>query len=354
MQNSATIYDVAKKLGVSVATINRALNDKPKVSHKTRELVIKTAAEMGYKGNRIAKSLSGKTVKIGMILEASVHEYIREVELGARHAFENLADYKVTGDILLLNESPEQKKQIFEDRIGQYIQEQYDGLILGVASRFLINFIDSVHAQCPPIATVQTDILDRLRIFSVRPNGKIAGMMAAQMLRWLAGRQPVAIFTGNKEIQIHRETIEGFMEENNRQPLDLIGIFENQDDPDIAYFATGKLLKDHPDVGGIYINSSNSATVCRKIEEMGYTGKIQVVASDIFPEMRDDIMKGAIQASIFQDPFRQGQLAVQSLYRHIIQEEKFPDNILIEPQLILRSNLELFINKMHWIKDSRP
>lgn len=45
-----------------------------------------------------------------------------------------------------------------------------------------------------------------------------------------------------------------------------------------------------------------------------------------------------MQASIFRDPFSQGRLAVKSLYRHITQEERFEKDILIKPQIILKSN----------------
>ena len=52
-----TIKDIAKRLNISIATVSRALNNKWEVSKETRELVIKTAAEMGYRPNAQARGL---------------------------------------------------------------------------------------------------------------------------------------------------------------------------------------------------------------------------------------------------------------------------------------------------------
>lgn len=68
-KEKVTIYDISKKLNVSAATVSRALNQNPKISKKTRDLVARTAAEMNYKQNRLAQALkSGKTNNVGVIV----------------------------------------------------------------------------------------------------------------------------------------------------------------------------------------------------------------------------------------------------------------------------------------------
>jgi LacI family transcriptional regulator len=332
MTNKVTIYDIAEKLGISVGTVNRAMHDKPRVSRETRELVLKTAEEMGFRTNKVARSLSGKAMKIGFIFEASPHIYADEVANGVRFALGELEDYKVSGDIYITRDSLQLKRQELEEKINQYIREQYDGIILCTLPAALTSSTEDMLRNYPSWITVSSDLPHLPRLFSVRPNGKVVGKMAAELLGWLVGNKPVAIFTGNKEVQIHRETIDGFMEEN-----------KNQDDPEIAYYATGKLLKDCPEVGGIYVNSSNSATVCKKLRELELDQKIMLVTTDIFPELKNYIAEGMVQATIFQDPFTQGRQAVKCLYRHISGEEKQEGNILIKPQVIMRSNLELFL-----------
>ncbi len=68
-KKNTTIYDISKKLNVSVATVSRALNNHPRISQATKELVVNAAKEMDYKQNNLAKALkSGETKTVGVIV----------------------------------------------------------------------------------------------------------------------------------------------------------------------------------------------------------------------------------------------------------------------------------------------
>lgn len=63
----ATIRDVAKSAGVSIATVSRVLNDSPAVRPATREKVLDVMAELDYSPNLTARRLSlGRTLTIGI------------------------------------------------------------------------------------------------------------------------------------------------------------------------------------------------------------------------------------------------------------------------------------------------
>jgi LacI family transcriptional regulator len=69
----ASLKDIAAKLGLSVATVSRALQDNPAISQQTRELVMQVAKEMHYSKNFIANSLrSGQLPVIGVIVPHGV------------------------------------------------------------------------------------------------------------------------------------------------------------------------------------------------------------------------------------------------------------------------------------------
>ncbi len=55
-----TIHDVAKRAGVSPATVSRVLNDRPGIRAETRERVLKAARELGYIPDFSARSLATK------------------------------------------------------------------------------------------------------------------------------------------------------------------------------------------------------------------------------------------------------------------------------------------------------
>ena len=65
----ATMKEVAKLAGVSVATVSRVLNNKPNVSPELRSKVLGTVKELNYQRNRVARSLRAQRSKIiGLII----------------------------------------------------------------------------------------------------------------------------------------------------------------------------------------------------------------------------------------------------------------------------------------------
>ncbi len=65
----ATIKDVAAAVGVSVATVSNALNDKPNVGTAMRRKVLSAAKRMGYLPHRAAQAMrTGRTRTIGLVL----------------------------------------------------------------------------------------------------------------------------------------------------------------------------------------------------------------------------------------------------------------------------------------------
>jgi len=63
------IKDVAKKAGVSTATVSRVLRDFPGVRDKTKKEVLKAVSELNYEINAVARNLrQKKTNSIGIIV----------------------------------------------------------------------------------------------------------------------------------------------------------------------------------------------------------------------------------------------------------------------------------------------
>jgi LacI family transcriptional regulator len=67
-----TLRELARHLGLSPATVSRALNGFPEVGEKTRARVIEIAEQLHYKPNTSAKRLAtGKSGMVGMIFRSS-------------------------------------------------------------------------------------------------------------------------------------------------------------------------------------------------------------------------------------------------------------------------------------------
>ena len=95
LETVATIRDVAREAGVSVATVSRVLNDKGVVSPDTHRLVREAASRLNYSPNAAARSLiTQETHTVGVLLP-DLHgeffsEVIRGIDLAARRAGRHL------------------------------------------------------------------------------------------------------------------------------------------------------------------------------------------------------------------------------------------------------------------------
>ena len=80
---SATMKDIARKAGVSVITVSRALNDRPDISRETKNRILKIARELHYMPDHLARSLvTRKTKTIGVLVPDNVDPFYAAVVQG--------------------------------------------------------------------------------------------------------------------------------------------------------------------------------------------------------------------------------------------------------------------------------
>jgi LacI family transcriptional regulator len=78
-----TIYDIAERAGVSIATVSRVFNAKPRVSKETRETVLRVAEELGYQPHASARSLARRqTETISAVIPMISNNFFAEVLKG--------------------------------------------------------------------------------------------------------------------------------------------------------------------------------------------------------------------------------------------------------------------------------
>lgn len=120
-----SIYDVAKKAGVSVVTVSRVLNNVPSVRQSSREKVEKAIDELNYIPNAAARSLAkGKTNVIGLMLPNLSDSFLSEV---VRFVDSELMKRNYSLAITILDENPEilnEKTHLF------FQQERVDGVMM--------------------------------------------------------------------------------------------------------------------------------------------------------------------------------------------------------------------------------
>src|SRR5690242_18566289 len=126
-RTEVTIYDIARKLNISPATVSRGLNNHFSVSKKTQKQITDTAKLMGYRSNLFAKNLRRqKTRTLGVIVHTLNSNFIASV-LSGIESVANKAGYN-----LIISQSQEsQEKEILN--VDTMFNRMVDGLIVSLA-----------------------------------------------------------------------------------------------------------------------------------------------------------------------------------------------------------------------------
>lgn len=92
---AASIKDVAKEAGVSIATVSRVLNDIDVVNEETKKKVLEAIKKLGYRPNIVARSLkTQRTRTIGILIPDISNQFYPEIVRGAEDVA-NIYDYNV-------------------------------------------------------------------------------------------------------------------------------------------------------------------------------------------------------------------------------------------------------------------
>ncbi|MCX7523175.1 LacI family DNA-binding transcriptional regulator [Microbacterium sp. STN6] len=120
---AVTIRDVARESGVSISTVSRALASPEQVAEATRIHVQATAARMGYRPNRNARSLiTGRSGSIGLVVPDLENPFFGSVCKGVQ------ARARAAGYTVFVADTDEDPT--VESEIARSLIKQVDGVIL--------------------------------------------------------------------------------------------------------------------------------------------------------------------------------------------------------------------------------
>lgn len=126
-EKEITIYDLAKKLNISIATVSRALKDDPVVSKKTKKKISDLAVEMGYRSNHFARNLRNQTTNTIGVIIPRVNSYFMSTVIAGIESIANKEGYN-----LIISQSSES----FEKEIASaktMFNNRVDGLLVSLA-----------------------------------------------------------------------------------------------------------------------------------------------------------------------------------------------------------------------------
>jgi LacI family transcriptional regulator len=127
-KKEVTIYDLARELNISIATVSRALKDDPVVSKKTRKKIFELAEQLGYRSNHFARNLrTHKTKTIGIMMHELNSHFMTSVLAGVEKVTTE-AGY----DLIIAHSSESYVKEASNAR--NLFHKRVDGLIASLST----------------------------------------------------------------------------------------------------------------------------------------------------------------------------------------------------------------------------
>src|SRR6185437_5490182 len=345
---SAGIKEIAKALGISIGTVDRALHGRPGVSPKTLSKVLRTAESLNYKPNLAARNLKlNRTLRIAVHLPQEIASFFDSLRDGIHAAARNSHGLNVQLDFRTFPRLGDGDVELLEKDVGR----DYDGVIVTPGDPVTIDpLIRRLTQQGAAVVCVANDAPRTDRIAGISVDATASGGIAAELLaRTIKENAFVATITGNLSTLDHAEKLRGFAATlaTFAPHLTLIPAIESHERPKEAYQATLALLHHSPRPAGLYISTANSLTVLRALEETKLLNQVQIITTDLFADLISLVESGKILATLYQRPFTQGKLAFEALIRFLLDGVRPDASVRLAPHIVLRSNLPLFLKHVH-------
>lgn len=333
-----TIYDIAKRAGVSSATVSRVINGRPDVSRKTRALILSIMDELGYHPNATARGLAMKKSKmIGVfshdhLHSGLVHPFLQDV----LSSFQHIVGAKGYDLLIFTNDSTDTlEENHFEIRARQ---RDVDGILLFGIARDDKQLEQLVKCGIPCIS-IDLDIYGPRAGYVTTDN--VAGSVLAVQYLYSQGHRQMAFIADIFNSKPGQDRFKGFQQAMRSLGCNINASWITHADfsENGGYEAVNKLIATGSMPTAIVCASDSMAIGAKTaLEEFGYT-----IGRDISIVGYDDILalnyiKPGI-TTIRQNRNELGRAAALALLELIDNENAVPQIILIPPDIVVRQSV---------------
>lgn len=305
MSSRATLHDVAREAGVSVATVDRVLNNRNGVRARTRSIVMGAAQRLGYVGEESPEPetrAQNRALRFVFVFPPGSNSFIRL--LGQQ--IERQAETR-SGLTARVEELEGFNPQSLAHRLHA-LRGEADGVGLIAQDHPLVReAIRALHQADVPVVTLASDVLSVPRLAYVGIDNRQAGRLAGQLMgRFMCGRNPakVALFAGSLSYRGHEEREAGFRTilRDEFPNINFMELREILDDSERGFTETRSLLAAHPDLAGIYNVGGGTEGVARALKEAGRDKSLILIGHEATAGNKQLLLDGTLDAVIDQNP----------------------------------------------------
>jgi LacI family transcriptional regulator len=200
-----TLRDVARHAGVHAGTASRALNPETRglVNPETAERVIRAAEDLGYRPNRLARSLkTNRSSTIGVLVPDLTNPLFPPIVRGIEDALEQ-AGYTA---LLANSDNDHEKERLHFERMKD---RQVEGFIMATAERDHPLIEDAVATDVPIVLVNRT--VDSTDAFAVITDDHAGARLAVDHLVGL-GHERIAHIVGPETYSTGQARYRGFLD----------------------------------------------------------------------------------------------------------------------------------------------
>ncbi|HEU5403619.1 MAG TPA: LacI family DNA-binding transcriptional regulator, partial [Terriglobales bacterium] len=265
-----TIVDLANAVGVSTATVSRALHNDQNVTAKTKSRVLQMAKKLGFKPNLAARYLSSKrSLRISVNTLQGTTSFWNEVRTGIEEERQSLDLKNVQLEYRTYPQLGDGEFAAFEGAM----EAEVDGIISFPSNPDCMKpLMRWANRAKIPVVYVATDAPGTGRLAVVQVDTCASGSLAADLMGRIVrrpGKVAVTLFRAAitehaEKYKAFRDTIAGFY-----PALSVLDPIEDNDIDEISYEKTRNTINSNPDLTGIYVSTEASMPVIAAARDAG-------------------------------------------------------------------------------------
>lgn len=303
-EKRATVHDLARVAGVSLATIDRVLNNRPGVRQATIEKVQKTIQELDFQRDVTASLLARRQdVRVVFLLPDGQNLFMQNLAGQIDLQKKIWAGKRVQIEVKLVPALDGGALAISLDALD--IKTCDYAVIVATDTADVRQAVDDAHARGISVLTLVSDLPGTQRQHFIGIDNYAAGKTAASLLgRFCAHQGKIGLLIGSHDLRDHRQRMEGFKDVLDKEfpHLNILPAIEGHDHTRTAQEAVTALLDQHPDVTGIYSVGAGNSGLLAAMETSGAAGKVRIVVHELTDATSRGLNEGVLDVVLDQDP----------------------------------------------------
>ncbi|HUL64739.1 MAG TPA: LacI family DNA-binding transcriptional regulator [Burkholderiaceae bacterium] len=339
----ASLQDVARAAGVSLATVDRVLHGRAGVHARTVERVNDVVRQLGYRPDPAAARLArNRTVKLVFVLPTGTNSFITLLNQQVQAISSWLAEQRAAATV--------QTVDVFSPvalaRHLAGLQGRCDAVVVMALDHPQVRAaIDDLVAHGTAVVTLVSDVPASRREHFVGIDNVAAGRTAATLLgrfvRPLSGEARIGIVMGSRSLRDHSERLFGFEQVMAAEypQLRLLAPIEGHDLSERTEPLVAKLLKRETALAGLYSIGAGNRGIQAALLASRRPQHVAWVCHELTPHARRALLDGVADAVINQDAGHEVRSACRLALAHISGERVLAEQERIRIDIFVKDNL---------------